>query len=36
MGEKKNLPKGDRSGLFYLTMLGTVAEDYTQYIEGAR
>ena len=27
-------PKGDRSGLFYLTMLGTVAEDYTRVYRG--
>mgnify|MGYP000847143192 CR=1 FL=1 len=26
---KKNLPEGRRSGLFYLTVLGTVTEDYT-------
>jgi len=27
--KQKNLPEGRRSGLFYLTVLGTVTEDYT-------
>lgn len=27
--ETKNLPERRKSGLFYLTVLGTVTEDYT-------
>jgi len=27
--KQKISPKGDHSGLFYLTVLGTVTEDYT-------
>jgi len=27
--KQKISPKGDHSGLFYLTVLGTITEDYT-------
>lgn len=27
--KQKNLPEGRKAGLFYLTVLGTVTEDYT-------
>ena len=32
--KQKISPKGDRSGLFYLTILGTEAEDYTRVYRG--
>ena len=32
--KQKNLPEGRISGLFYLTVLGTVTEDYTWVYRG--
>jgi len=34
--KQKISPKGDHSGLFYLTVLGTVTEDYTWVYRGKK